>query len=287
MFNSRSTLLWLLQIGAFLSVTGLVLVWALYLRRVCHRFHQQFREQTNERLSRAFIFVDPGRLFVLNLTLVALCFLIVLWCTARVDLALLAMLAAGCLPALTLHRIELRRRRRIAVQLPESLMMLASSLRSGASLGVALGHLAHQLSPPLSHELQVMQRERRLGVSLDDSLWNLQRRAPSEGMYLFTCLIRVSHVNGGRLADSLSTLANVCRRSLLLNAKLAALTSQGRLQANVMTLIPLLVAAVLWVMEPELMSQLLTTRPGLAVSTLTVVLLSVGAWMVRRIGRAR
>ena len=287
MHSDYSTLLGALQIGAFFSATALVLVWAKYLGKTCQQFHQRFHEQTGERLSRVFIFVEPGRLFFANLVLTAVCFLLALWATGRIELAFLAMLLAGFLPALILRRIELRRRLGIEAQLPQTLMLLASTLRSGASLGVALEHLIRQISPPLKHELELVQRERRLGVSLEDSLRNLQQRVPLEGMHLFTCLISVSHANGGRLADSLNTLAQVCRRNLLLKSKLAALTAQGRLQANVMTAIPLLVAIALWVIEPELMAQLLTTGPGLAVCAVIVLLLSLGAWMVRRICRAR
>jgi tight adherence protein B len=282
MFNDDSLISWALQFCAFASVSGLFLVWAFYLRGVCHRFHQKFRYQTNERLKRSFIFLNPDRLFVVHLVMIALVLLVVLVVSSRFDVALFAALLAGGLPALILHRLELGRRRAIAQQLPEMLTLLSSTLRSGASLGVALEHMARQISAPLGQELAVMQRERRLGVSLDDSLWNLLHRAPSDGMHLFTCLIRVSHTNGGGLADSLMTLAQVCRRRLLL----AALTSQGRLQANVMTVIPLLVAAALFLMEPELMAQLVTTRLGLAICSLVVLLLALGTWMVRRIARS-
>lgn len=285
MINEESFRSWTLQLCAFASVSGLFLAWAFYLRGVCHRFQQNFRHQTSERLSRSFIFLNPDRLFALNLAMIALALLVVFALSSRIDLALLAALLAGGLPAYLLHRLERNRRRAIAQQLPEMLSLLSSTLRSGASLGVALEHMARQISAPLGQELAVLQRERRLGVSLDDSLWNLLHRAPSDGMHLFTCLIRVSHANGGGLADSLTTLAQVCRRRLLLNAKLAALTSQGRLQANVLTVIPLLVAAALFAMDPALMAQLFTTRFGLAICFLVALLLSLGTWMVRRIGR--
>jgi tight adherence protein B len=286
MVLNETLLLSVLQMCAFVSVSGLVTVWAFYLRRVCHRFHQQFCHQIGERLSRSFIFLNPDRLFVMNLIAMGLAFLMVFVLTIRADAALFALFLSGGLPALLLHRLERGRRRNIAQQLPEMLTLLSSTLRSGASLGVALEHMAQQIRPPLGQELSVLQRERRLGVSLDDSLWNLLQRAPSDGMHLFTCLVRVSFSNGGGLAESLNTLAQVCRRQLLLKAKLSALTAQGRLQANVMTVIPLLVALALFVMEPELMSQLFTTRFGLSLCALVLLLLSLGAWMVRRIGRA-
>lgn len=277
---------WLaLELGAFGCASCLSWLGLRKLRQMCGRYHQRFCSQMGERLSRSFIFVEPDRLFLLNLLLMALALTATWSATASLGFGLTAAALTGLLPVLLMHRLESRRRRALARQLPEMLMLLASTLRSGLSLSLALDHVGRQTAAPLGQELEVLSRERRLGVSLDLALANLLARAPSVGMHLFCGVIRVSHANGGGLADALLGLAQAGRRQLLLDAKMAALTAQGRLQANVMTVIPLVVAAALLLIEPQAMSQLFVTPFGWAISGLTACLLALGAWWVRRIAQ--
>lgn len=269
----------------FVAVATGAYVWLRMLHRACRSFHRSFNAQMKRRMDNLFVFVDPNRLFVAHLLLLLLLGGLTWLFTGHPGPVVLALVMAGWLPALVMRRLEHRRQRQIERQLPDTLMQLAATLRAGMGMPAAIDHIAQRTSAPLGDELQMVARERRLGVGLEESLARLRERLPLDTVQLFVCLLSVSQQSGGSLAQSLTVLASGCRRQLLLRSKLWALTAQGRLQAHVMSAVPLLVAAVLFLMEPDVMQQLWTTAPGRAVTLVLIVMLAAGIWVVQRVSR--
>ena len=128
-----------------------------------------------------------------------------------------------------------------------------------------------------------MLREQRLGVTLDDALGSLERRMGGDDLRLFTAAIRIAGDSGGNLAETLERLADSIRRKLTVEGKIRALTAQGRLQGWIMTLLPPVVAAVLFVIEPHAMEPLLATWQGWVVCGVIAVLEVAGLLFIRRI----
>lgn len=275
---------WLGLVVFATAVTG-AFAWLRMLRAACQSFHRSFNAQMKRRLDELFVFVDPNRLFVANLLLVLLLALFAWLFAGHVHAVLWVLGFAGWLPTLAMRRIEQRRQNRIERQLPDTLMQLAATLRAGMSIPSAIDHVAQRTPAPLGEELQMLSRERRLGMGLEESLLRLRDRLPLETVQLFVCLLTVSQHSGGGLAQSLTVLATGCRKQLLLRNKLWALTAQGRLQAHVMSAVPLLVAAALFFIEPDVMRQLWTTATGQTVAFTVFVLLAAGFWLVRRISK--
>lgn len=183
---------------------------------------------------------------------------------------------------------RMRVRRRAAQferQLPVALFMLASSLRAGAALSTALGLLAEQGEAPLSQEFGLLLREQRLGLSWDDALAGLERRVPSDATALTIAALRIAVSAGGNLAEALESIAGTLRARSQLQARLRALTSQGRMQAWVVGALPLLLLAVLYQLEPEIMSLLWRTPTGWIVLLVLAVLEITGVLLIRRIVR--
>lgn len=273
------------ELVVFVAVATGAYAWLRMLHRACRSFHRSFNTQMKRRMDRLFVFIDPNRLFVVQLLMILLLAALVWVFTGHLGAVILAAAVAGWLPAVLMRRLELRRQQRIERQLPDTLMQLAATLRAGMGMPAAIDHVAQRTPAPLGDELQLLSRERRLGVGFEDSLVSLRERLPLETVQLFVCLLTISQQSGGGLARSLTVLASSCRRHLLLRSKLWALTAQGRLQAHIMSAVPVLVAAVLFVMEPDAMRQLWTTTVGQAVAVTLMVMLGAGFWLVQRVSK--
>lgn len=65
--------------------------------------------------------------------------------------------------------------------------------------------------------------------------------------------------------------------------KIKALTSQGRLQGVVMTLLPIFLGYILYKMEPESMSKLITEPLGWGVLALIIIMECLGYFFIRKI----
>lgn len=235
------------------------------------------------RLHRAFVFVERQWLLCICVGLFAGAFVLTALFGARLLPAVAVGALCGAIPVLLVSRIEHRRRRRFGRQLPDLMALLAANLRSGASLIQSVVSLSADLPAPMRQEIELLLREHRLGVPFEDALIALERRMRSDETVLFCTALRVSHVSGGDLAVLLDAMADASRQRQRIESRIAATTAQGRLQAWIMCALPLLVAAALWLVEPDFLRPLWSTSSGLAVCGAIAMMLLVGVLLLRRI----
>lgn len=281
--GTANATLWLVQLGIFAAAAGLG--WWAFLKvdSASRRYGERFNRSVGAQLGRAHVFIDPTRLLTLNLVTVVAVTALIAWATGSALIAFIAALLAGFMPRLTLAWLRYNRRERFRQQLPDLMLLTAAGLRAGSSLWQALAQTSAELAPPARQEIELMLREQRLGVAFEQALAGLERRMNIEEMQLMAASLRISHDTGGNLAETLESLADSSRRKLALEGKVRALTAQGKLQGWIMGLLPLLLAAVLFQIEPQAMSALFTTVYGLGVTALVIVLQVLGLYFVRRI----
>jgi tight adherence protein B len=247
------------------------------------RYRSRFTGNVGRRLNDLLLFVDAQRLFRWNLLVVLLVMLAIRLLTGSWLLMALGALGLGMLPNLLLVRLARQRRLGFAAQLPDALMLVAAAIRAGASLPLALRQMSQEMAAPCGQEFELMLREQRLGVTLDEALGSLERRMGGDDLRLFTAAIRIAGDSGGNLAETLERLADSMRRKITVEGKIRALTAQGRLQGWIMTLLPPVVAAALFAIEPQAMAPLVSTWQGWAVCGLIGVLEVAGLLFIRRI----
>ena len=180
--------------------------------RAGRRYQHRFQSRVGRRMNDLLLFVDAGRLFQANLVLAVVASGAVWLLTGSWLLVVAAVAALPLLPGVVLARLALRRRQRFAQQLPDALMLIAGAIRSGASLPLALRQMAVELSPPCGQEFDLVLREQRLGVTLDEALRTLERRMGGDDLRLFTAAVRIAGDSGGNLAETLEQLADTIRR---------------------------------------------------------------------------
>lgn len=267
------------------GVTVAVLVWALFDigSRLLQAWRERFTRETGFRLRELFLFVDPARLYVLNIALTLLGAIAAWLLTGLVVIALAVASVLALSPSAALRWLRARRIEHIEQQLPDALQMLAGTARAGLSLPAAIRQISTELAPPLQQELLLVRHEQRLGVSLDDALENLARRVPAQPVKLMVSAMRIANETGGGLAETLERTAHTLRSQHAMELKIRALTAQGKLQAWVVGLLPVFLLWVLARMEPEAMALLWTTQLGWGVIAAVLVMEFIGVLLIRRI----
>ena len=274
----------LLLVGAiFIAVLLLLWLFLYFGSRWLSRRQQRLASAAQSDLAGMFIFTDAERIFVLNLVIAAVAPIGVWLLTGNLLLAGLAAALALAAPQLLLRIIGRRRLRRFEQQLPDALLMLAGSLRAGASLGMALDAVAAEAPPPVSQEFELLQRELRLGADFAVALGALERRVPLPDLTLVTAAMALSREVGANLAETLESLAKTLRARLQMEGKIRSLTAQGKMQGLVMSALPLLLIAVLNVMEPEAMAPLFHAWYGWVTMAGIVCTVGVGYPFIRKI----
>lgn len=267
------------------ALTIALATWALIDigARLMQAWRTRFTRETGFHLRELFLFVDPARLYALNLALTILAAGGIWLTVGSVTLALIVAALLAISPGLIFRWLRARRIARIEAQLPDALQMLAGTARAGLSLPAAIRQVTTELSPPLSQELMLVQHEQRLGVSLDDALENLSFRVPAQPVRLMVSAMRIASETGGGLAETLDRTATTLRSQHAMELKIGALTAQGKLQAWVVGLLPVFLLWVLTRMEPDAMALLWTTRIGWGVLAAVAVMEFLGVLLIRRI----
>jgi tight adherence protein B len=247
------------------------------------RYRATFTTQARFQAQEFFLFIDPRKLFIANIALMALGAVLVWLVTGSALIALAAFAAMAFMPRLIYRWMRLKRLMTFEEQLPDALMMLSGGMRAGVGLSSAVQQLVREAQPPLSQEFTLLLREQRLGVTLEQALSNLNRRVPTQTTTLVVSAMRIATETGGSLAETLERTAHTIRSRLQMEGKIRALTAQGRLQAWVVGLLPLVLMLVLNKMEPEAMSLLWNTRIGWATLVVIGFLEFMGIYVIRKI----
>lgn len=247
------------------------------------KYRATFTEKAKFQAQEFFLFIDPRKLFVANLAIMAIGGLLVWLATgsALIGLGVFAVLAL--MPRILYKWMRIKRLEKFEGQLPDALMMLSGGMRAGVGLTSAMQQLIREAQPPISQEFSLMLREQRLGVTLEQSLSNLNRRVPTQTTTLVVSAMRIASETGGGLAETLERTANTIRARLQMEGKIRALTAQGKLQAWVVGFLPIALMLVLNKMEPEAMSMLWNTRMGWATLVVIAFFEFMGIYVIRKI----
>ncbi|GAB4068336.1 hypothetical protein GCM10028777_27110 [Angustibacter speluncae] len=184
--------------------------------------------------------------------------------------------------AFYLHRRQAKRTRRFADDLPDTLQLVASSLKTGFSLPQALDSAQDGAADPMASELGRALAATRIGADLEDELDRVAERMRSDDWRWAVMAIRIQRNVGGNLAEVLLTTVGTLRERAATRRQVRALSAEGRLSAWILLLLPIGLFGFLAVIRTEYLSLLWTTLPGVVMLVLTVVLMAIGAfWMSR------
>ena len=124
----------------------------------------------------------------------------------------------------------------------------------------------------------------RLGRDTDDALEALAERVGSQDLEWAVTAIEIQRKIGGNLAEVLETVANTIRERDTLRRQMRALSAEGRISALVLSVLPILIAAYLMIVNPDYLRTLTTTRPGIIISVSAGILMVIGyVWMRRMV----
>ena len=267
----------------FLSATC---AWLLFISRAqakLARYREDFTHQASSNMADMFMFVDPHRLFRINLIALVVAPLFT-WVLLRDPVTSIGMFVLILvLPTYVYRSMRAKRLARVEAQLPDALTMVSGALRAGASLSIALDNLVAEQPAPICQEFEILTREQRIGVDFDVSLANMEKRIPLQDFRMLTTALRINREVGGNLAETIESLADTLRRKSTMEGKIRSLTAQGKLQGIVMTGLPVLLGVLLNFLEPAAMAKLWTTGVGWMVLTVIIVMELMGYAMIKKI----
>ncbi|MEZ4522231.1 MAG: type II secretion system F family protein [Thermomicrobiales bacterium] len=175
-----------------------------------------------------------------------------------------------------------RRQNAFNAQLGDTISLMANSLRAGYSLLQTMDLVGKESPPPISDEFRRVVREVGLGISPQQALDNLYRRVPSEDLDLLITAIKIQSEVGGNLGEILDVIGETIRERVRIKGEIRTLTAQQTISAYVLSGLPLVLGAGLFVMNPSYMAGMFVW-PWVCMPIAAGFLMIVGFLVMRKI----
>jgi tight adherence protein B len=169
-----------------------------------------------------------------------------------------------------------KRLRQFGEQLPDTITLLANSLRAGSSFLQGIELVTREARPPIQEEFERVVRDMQLGLSLQPALNNLVRRVASEDLELMVTAIQIQSQVGGNLATVLDSIAFTIRERVRIKGEIQTLTAMQRYSGYVITLLPVGLGLILFLISPSYMTAMFDKPPEMFGLPLGIVLFIVG-----------
>ncbi len=201
--------------------------------------------------------------FIWSSVITASVFAIVSWFLLSNILISLALgLSALFFPLMKLILKKRRRLNQFDEQLPEALDIMTRALRAGHPFTSTLKLVSDELTGAISEEMGLTFAELNFGVTVDVALSSLIRRVPSKALKSLVTAILLQRETGGNLAEILEKISSVVRDTYKFQRKLVSLSAEGKLSAIVLGSVPLVLAAGITLVAPDIVSELITNPKG-------------------------
>jgi tight adherence protein B len=174
---------------------------------------------------------------------------------------------------------------RLVRQMPDTLQIIISAARAGLPVAEAFRAVIREMPQPTREQFTWVVNDMALGKTIDDALLGvfLRTRVPEYAMFSIT--MAVQGKAGGRLAETLQTLADTVRQRISLAGRAKALAGEATLSARVLSCLPFIAGIISYLERPDTMNMLFYDPRGRLLFAIGVISLSLGILTMRRMIR--
>ncbi len=187
------------------------------------------------------------------------------------------------MPEFIARRMRERRAAKVRAELPDALDMVSNSLTAGLTLPQALMRNLSHFPPRVAEEFARILYDTRLGYSIGGAFDNFARRLPISDVQMVVIASKIGVAHGGNLAESYRMLSTLLRDNMAFEAELRAMTTEGRMQALVMSALPLVMIVLLGLVKRDLVAPLFTTGAGWGALIVLAVMQGLAYIWIRKI----
>lgn len=203
---------------------------------------------------------------------------------------LAGIITVGLVGLIAVGYVNLRirkRRNKFADQLQNTISIMTGSLRAGRGLPQALEMVAQEAGSPTSEEFRRVIVETRVGRDPIASLEAVAERMDSVDLEWITQAIAINRDLGGDLIELLENVARTVRDRNRLALQVRSLSAEGRASGWVIMALPIAMYAYLRLVNPQYISLLHTTTPGIIASVIGIVAMLLGGLWIRKLVNIR
>ncbi len=168
-------------------------------------------------------------------------------------------------------------------QMVDGLTIMSNGIKAGLSVPQSMERVVDSLPNPISQEFNLVLSQIRLGRSVEEALLDLGERVPKADVQMFVTSINILKETGGNMAETFSTIVTVIRERQKIERKIEAMTAQGIMQGMIVSMVPIGIIGLLWLIDPGYISPMFTTTLGIFLLMIMFALVVAGGLTVRKI----
>lgn len=196
--------------------------------------------------------------------------------------ATFALLLGAVLPVMVLNFKATRVRKKMQEQFPVALDVFVRGLRAGHPIAAALDLLTTEMPDPIGSQFGIAVDEVTYGAELRDALQSMAERWDLDDMRMFVVSLSVQNETGGNLAEILENLSKVIRDRQSMMMKVRALSSEGRMTAVMLTVLPVFTFVMLFLFSPRFFLDVANDPWFIPGFTMLIVLYLIGFFTIRK-----
>ncbi|MGV8988933.1 MAG: type II secretion system F family protein [Cypionkella sp.] len=232
-------------------------------------------------MRRAGFLMKPGQFLALcaGVTLI-LCLVLATKLNPAVSLVI-GLLIGLVLPVIVVRKMRDKRLKLLVSQLPDALDLMSRGLRVGHPLNATIAAVARDMIDPVATEFGIMEDQISYGDDLVSAFRDFAERVGMEDVSYLATGVAIQNGTGGDLARILATLAKVIRGRITMRKRILAISSEGRMTAVFMSLLPVFIFGMTSITSPTYYMGV-SDDPMFRPIAITVVVLVVGNYLAMR-----
>jgi tight adherence protein B len=171
-------------------------------------------------------------------------------------------------------------------QLPDTIQLVTSTVRSGLPVNEAFRTIAREMPQPTAGQFAIVCSEISLGRPPEEAIEAVYRRTQVAEYGIFAVTLAVQLKSGGSLAETLQGLGETVSQRVALAARAKALAGEVIFSSRALSFAPLAVGGLLYWINPQTVDLLFYDPTGNMLLAYAAVSALIGSlvirWMVRR-----
>lgn len=249
------------------------------------KFLDGYKKKVQVQLTRAHVLLKAEEYITLCLIIFTVVFSLVILLKGSLHwpLAILVGIAGWLVPSFILKSKIKKRVKYLNDQLGDAIILISNSLKAGYSFFQSIDTVSKEMTGPISEEFILLQKEINLGLNTDKALENMAERVMSDDLELVVTAVMIQRQVGGNLAEVLDNISSTIRDRVRIKNDIKTATAQGRMSGMIISLLPVVLGVVVYMINPQLMSLLFTNPLGILILVVSVIMEIIGIILIRKI----
>ena len=197
----------------------------------------------------------------------------------------LGLVAGLGIPHMAVSRMANKRIDKFNKIFPDAIDLIVRGLKSGLPVTESIAAVGAEMPDPVGIEFRRINDSVKLGQTLEEAMWEAASRLDTPEFKFFVISLSVQRETGGNLGETLANLSEILRGRKQMRLKIKAMSSEARASAMILGSLPLIMFAIIYVLNPDYEAVLFTDPRGKMMLGFAMTIMTVGVLVMRKMVR--